>query len=90
MSTGTLDGQVAVVTGATGGMGQVIATELARRGALIVTVAREPRRAEELRRRMVNEVGVDRLEVISGDLSRRVDVIPPRGPSPTATAPCIC
>ena len=30
MNTGSLDGKVAVVTGATGGMGQIIAVELAR------------------------------------------------------------
>jgi NAD(P)-dependent dehydrogenase (short-subunit alcohol dehydrogenase family) len=70
-----LAGKVAVVTGATGGMGQVIALELARRGAHLVTVAREPRRAEPLRHQIESEVGPDRLEIIPGDLSRRDDVI---------------
>src|SRR6478672_2680157 len=75
MSTRPLDGKVAVVTGATGGMGQIIAVELARRGAQIVTVARSPNRAAELRERITHAVGDDRLDAIEGDLSRRSDVL---------------
>ncbi len=75
MNGGTLDGQVAVVTGATGGMGQVIAVELARRGAQVVTAARNPYRADELRGRITRATGADRLTVIAGDLSRRADVL---------------
>jgi NAD(P)-dependent dehydrogenase (short-subunit alcohol dehydrogenase family) len=70
-----LTGQVAVVTGATGGMGRVIALELARRGAHLVTVARDPRRPDPLRRQIETEVGTDRFDVIPVDLSRRDDVI---------------
>jgi NAD(P)-dependent dehydrogenase (short-subunit alcohol dehydrogenase family) len=64
----------AVVTGATGGMGQIIAATLINAGAHVVTVARDPARADALRAR----IGVDderRLDVIPGDLSRREDVI---------------
>lgn len=75
MNAHSLQGRIAVVTGATGGMGQVIAIELARRGAQVVTVARTPQRADVLRRRMIEAVGEDRLEVIGGDLSRRADVL---------------
>lgn len=70
-----LDGKVAVVTGATGGMGRVIALELARRGAHVVTVARDPRRADPLRQKIEAEVGAGRVDVIPGDLSRRDDVL---------------
>ncbi|MGI5499222.1 SDR family NAD(P)-dependent oxidoreductase [Lentzea sp. CA-135723] len=66
-----LTGKVAVVTGATGGMGQVIAAGLARAGAHVVTIARDPARADALRAR----VGTTRLDVITGDLSRRADVL---------------
>ena len=75
MNPRSLEGQIAVVTGATGGMGQVIAVELACRGAQVVTVARTPQRTDTLRRRIIRAVGVDRLEVIGGDLSRRADVL---------------
>jgi len=70
-----LDGKVAVVTGATGGMGRVIALELARRGAHVVTVARDPRRADPLQHQIEAEVGADRFDVVPGDLSRREDVL---------------
>ncbi|GAA3454803.1 SDR family NAD(P)-dependent oxidoreductase [Dactylosporangium matsuzakiense] len=65
--------RTAVVTGATGGMGQVIAAALVDAGAHVVTVARDPARADMLRAR----IGADsrhRLDVISGDLSRRADL----------------
>ncbi|GIF25344.1 NAD(P)-dependent dehydrogenase (short-subunit alcohol dehydrogenase family) [Actinoplanes tereljensis] len=68
-----LTDKVAVVTGATGGMGQIIAAGLARAGAHVITIARDPARADALRAR-VGPQAVNRLEVITGDLSRREDV----------------
>ena len=68
-----LTGKVAVVTGATGGMGQVIAAGLARAGAHVITVARNPARADALRVG-IGAQAAQRLEVIPGDLSRRADV----------------
>jgi len=54
---------VAVVTGASGGMGRIIATSLANAGAHVVAIVRDPAR-------------VDRgLDVVVADLSRRADVI---------------
>jgi NAD(P)-dependent dehydrogenase (short-subunit alcohol dehydrogenase family) len=66
--------KVAVVTGATGGMGQIIAAGLARAGAHVVIVARNPARADALRAG-IGPQAADRLEVIAGDLSRREDVV---------------
>ncbi|WP_446039559.1 SDR family NAD(P)-dependent oxidoreductase [Streptomyces sp. SID1121] len=66
--------KVAVVTGATGGMGRVIAADLARAGAHVVTVARDPSRADALRASLGSEAA-HRLDVIPGDLSRRADVM---------------
>jgi NAD(P)-dependent dehydrogenase (short-subunit alcohol dehydrogenase family) len=63
---------VAVVTGASGGMGRVIAAELADRGMHVVTIARDPRRTDELRARI--ERGPGSLEVIPGDLATRAGV----------------
>src|SRR5215469_696075 len=40
-----MDGKVVVLTGGTSGIGQVAATELARRGARIILIARDPVRA---------------------------------------------
>ena len=68
-----LTGKVAVVTGATGGMGRVIATELVRAGAYVVAIARSEARAEALRAGVGEQAA--RLEVVAGDLSRRADVL---------------
>lgn len=68
-----LAGQVAVVTGAGGGMGRVIASELARAGAHVVVVARDASRTESLLRETVRETGA-RLDVVQADLSLRDDV----------------
>ena len=40
-----MDGKVVVVTGGTSGIGQVAAAELARQGARIILIARDPVRA---------------------------------------------
>ncbi|MGW5723679.1 SDR family NAD(P)-dependent oxidoreductase [Amycolatopsis sp. NPDC003865] len=69
-----MTGKVAVVTGATGGMGRIIAADLARAGAHVVTVARDPARADALRAR-VGAPAAKRLDVVPGDLSRRADVV---------------
>lgn len=63
---------VAVVTGATGGMGSVIAAALADRGMHVVTVARDPSRADGLAARVARGPGA--LEVVAGDLSTRAGV----------------
>ncbi|GIM88259.1 SDR family NAD(P)-dependent oxidoreductase [Paractinoplanes toevensis] len=60
-------GKVAVVTGATGGMGQIIAADLARAGAHVVVIARDPAR--------IGPGVANRFEVVAGDLSRRADVV---------------
>jgi NAD(P)-dependent dehydrogenase (short-subunit alcohol dehydrogenase family) len=67
--------RVAVVTGATGGMGRVIARALVERGMHVVTVARDPRRAEDLRAAIAQSTGAGSLDIITGDLSRRAGII---------------
>ena len=66
---------VAVVTGATGGMGRVIALALAERGMHVVTVARDPARADALRTDVAATSGAGSLEVVAGDLSNRDGVV---------------
>lgn len=70
--TAAKDG-VAVVTGATGGMGRVLALALARRGMHVVTVARAPQRARQLRDEIARD-GAGSLEVLPGDLSHRAGI----------------
>ena len=63
---------VAVVTGATGGMGKVIALTLAQRGIHVITIARNPVRTEQLAADVAQSPGS--LEVITGDLSHRAGI----------------
>ena len=56
---------VSLVTGATGGLGQVIARELVRRGGTVVVVARNAARGLQLQ----EALGSDRVEVLTADLS---------------------
>jgi short-subunit dehydrogenase len=62
-----INGSTVLLTGASGGLGQAIARELARRGARLVLTARNEAVLSEL----AEEVGG---EVVVADLSRRADV----------------
>jgi NAD(P)-dependent dehydrogenase (short-subunit alcohol dehydrogenase family) len=69
-----MQGRVCVVTGATAGIGQAAATELARRGATVVLVARSAERAERTRAQVVRAAGHDRVGVVLADLSVQAQV----------------
>ncbi|HEU4885664.1 MAG TPA: SDR family oxidoreductase [Longimicrobium sp.] len=69
-----MEGRVCVVTGATAGIGQAAAMELARRGATVVLVARNAERAERTRAEVVRAAGHDRVSVVLADLSVQAQV----------------
>ncbi|APR83970.1 putative oxidoreductase [Minicystis rosea] len=60
-----LDGQVHVVTGGTAGIGLAIARGLANRGATVVIVGRDPRRAEAAK----HALGTSNVEIERADLA---------------------
>lgn len=74
MSERGMEGRVCVVTGATAGLGQAAAMELARRGATIVLVARNGERAERTRAEVARAAGHDRVHVALADLSVQAQV----------------
>ncbi len=69
MNERTLEGQVGVVTGASGGLGACVAEELARRGASVVLAARRGAELDAIRKRC----GDGALAVVA-DTTKRADV----------------
>jgi NAD(P)-dependent dehydrogenase (short-subunit alcohol dehydrogenase family) len=74
MSERGMEGRVCVVTGATAGLGQAAAMELARRGATTVLVARNAERAERTRAEVARAAGHHGVHVVLADLSVQAQV----------------
>ncbi|MET0153266.1 MAG: SDR family oxidoreductase [Candidatus Binatia bacterium] len=72
MSSWTLAGKTCLVTGATAGIGRVTARELARLGARVFLVARDPARGEALACEIRGEGGS--AELLVADLSSQAEV----------------
>jgi len=69
-----LAGQVAVVTGASAGIGLYTALGLARAGMRVVMVGRDPDRTETARRFVAGRAGGAQLDTVLADFSRLADV----------------
>jgi NAD(P)-dependent dehydrogenase (short-subunit alcohol dehydrogenase family) len=67
-----LDGRIAVVTGATSGLGRAAAELLARQGAAVCVVGRDPQRTERARAELVAATG-GAIEAEVADLSLLAD-----------------
>ena len=65
----SMNGKVCMVTGATGDMGRVIATDLARRGATVVLVSRSRDKGEALKREIAKATGNTSVDVLVADLA---------------------
>jgi dehydrogenase/reductase SDR family member 12 len=61
-------GRVAIVTGATSGIGRAVATELARRGGIVHFLARDAGRAERAQRQIAAAAGGGQVTYGLGDL----------------------
>ena len=70
----SLRGRTVVVTGATSGLGQAAASQLAELGARVILVGRNPDKAEATRREIVAATGNDDVAVALADLSLLADV----------------
>ncbi len=64
-----MNNKVSLVTGANGGMGKAIATELARQGATVVLVSRNRRKGEEAQAEIAAATGNPSLDLLVADLS---------------------
>ena len=67
-------GKVVMVTGANGGMGKVIARELARQEATVVMVCRDPRKGEEAQHEIIQATGNSPVDLLIADLSSQQSV----------------
>lgn len=70
----TMSGKTCLVTGATSGIGEVAALELAREGARLVLVGRSREKAEATADRIRREAGNPAVEYLLADLSSRAEV----------------
>lgn len=66
--------EVALITGASAGIGAMYAERLAARGYALVLVARDTQRLEALAARLRAETGVS-IEIIATDLTRETDLV---------------
>lgn len=65
----TMNGKISLVTGANGGMGKAIATELAQQGATVVMVARDRQKGAEARDGIVAATGNPSVDLLVADPS---------------------
>jgi NAD(P)-dependent dehydrogenase (short-subunit alcohol dehydrogenase family) len=64
-----MEGKTCVVTGATSGIGEETALGLAKLGARVVVIGRDPQRAKHSVERIRRESGSDRVDSLLGDLA---------------------
>ncbi len=69
-----MSGKTCVVTGATSGIGEVAALELARRGATVVIVGRNAEKCATTVDRLRRETGNEAVESLVADLSVQADI----------------
>lgn len=79
--------QVALITGASAGIGATYADRLAKRGYALVLVARDTQRLQALATRLQDETGTS-IEVLPADLTRNADVVRIEQRLQTGTSRC--
>ena len=69
-----MEGRTCLITGGSDGIGYVAARELARMGARVVIVGRNPAKTDGAVQRIVEETGNSRIDGVLADLSSQVQV----------------
>ena len=69
-----MDGKTVIVTGATNGIGEITALELARQGAKVVVVSRTQSKLENTVSKIKSETGNQDVSYIKGDLSSLAEI----------------
>ena len=73
-SNPSMQGKICMVTGANSGMGNVIAQGLAREGATVVMVCRDPRKGEQAQHEIKLATGNSSIDLLIADLSSQKSV----------------
>jgi len=73
-TTQDLGGKTVLVTGATAGIGEVTAVELARRGASVIVVGRSPQKLDATVAKIREETGKDAADALLADLTSQSQV----------------
>ncbi len=71
---GQMDGKVVLITGATNGIGKVTARELAKMGASVLIVGRNPSKTRDVMREIQKESGNNNVDMLTADLSIISDI----------------
>ncbi|MFH5832737.1 SDR family oxidoreductase [Halalkalibaculum sp. DA384] len=74
MENTNLDNKVCLITGANSGIGKATAIELAERGAYIVMLCRNEKKAEQAREEIINKTGQTGIEILLADLAVQHDI----------------
>lgn len=69
-----MNGKVVIVTGATNGIGEITALELARKGAEVVVISRSKSKLESTVNKIKSETGNQKVSYIQADLSSLADI----------------
>jgi NAD(P)-dependent dehydrogenase (short-subunit alcohol dehydrogenase family) len=69
-----MKGKICMVTGANSGIGKATASGLAKMGATVIMVCRDPLRGEEARLQIIQESGNPLVELLLVDLSSQQDI----------------
>lgn len=69
-----MNGKICMVTGATSGIGLATAIELARRGATVIIVSRNPQRCQAAVLHIRQQTGSSTVETIPADLSSQLQI----------------
>jgi len=67
--TQSLQGQTILITGATDGIGRITATELARMGAQVIVLGRNPAKTQSVVNKIQHNTGNSQVAMLIGDLS---------------------
>src|SRR5450759_5902403 len=70
----TMTGKVAIVTGATSGIGQVTSLRLAEMGATLVMIGRDREKSDRIANEIRKKTGNTKVVYLVGDLSTQKDI----------------